>query len=572
MRPVISLILLLCTIATAHGRFYYDSMICGTFSHVKSLRTSLLTPYEFDEDGRITRFSGMPVADIKRISCQVPESLTLENGTEYNFEWDSAGRLTRITCIGMPLSMITDFTYTGNDYYPATSDILMTGIMQQETKQAYSGYQLNSRGDWVKRLCKNGTNTTSEGRIISYWDETPQYNAWEWEVPPALYRHIDDFSEGLAQVALGHFYGFIDKTGRIAIPALTDFHWEVGDFHCGMAYVCDSEHLGYIDNKGNIAISPTYSRLKDYPYGENFVDGLAIVNTSSSESYFGDNYITLDNRKLLPQPTNGNPKHFQEGIANTGYGFIDTSGNYVYKFPQGYEGSMYCENGLFTVRKLKPGSYFDAESAALVDKTGKSLTGFDFQDLRLFKSPEYILARNNSKWGAIDRSGTVVMPYEYDRVVSAYSGSAVLEKNGENYIVAKDMTATRVPYNDINILGNGLYSFRDPSTDLWGMIDSKGTQIRPAEFGFIKPVSEGFIGFHKDNKVGYMDTRGQIVIPAVYDLIYDKHINDFHDGMAVVGWGKHMGVISAKKHYGSPKTAPAPKKKATGKTTPRRRR
>ena len=51
-----------------------------------------------------------------------------------------------------------------------------------------------------------------------------------------------------------------------------------------------------------------------------------------------------------------------------------------------------------------------------------------------------------------------------------------------------------------------------------------------------------------------MNTRGEIVISPVYDPIFGRSVGQFKDGMAVACIGEHFGVISTRKHAGSPKT------------------
>lgn len=545
------------------ARFYHDAIIYGSFQHIRSVKCNDIKMYEFDEDGRITLYNGVAVTDIERRSYQYPVKITLSSGAVYDISYDSAGRVTKQSMIGIPTSLLCDYTYQDNNYYPSGSSILMTMLMGvNDTRDfSYSNYKFNTRGDYIERTVREDSNRNIEHFEITYWDNLPEFNSWEWEITPGRYNHIDDFSEGLAKVSLGPYKGFINKKGTITIPALVDYGWDVGNFHNGLAYVADKEHLGYIDKTGKVIIPSTYKRLDTYPYGKDFNNGIAIVYIGNKQYY-----IDVNNGKILSSGNHGYIHDFCEGLGKTNLGYIDTSGNYIYRFEEGHTGSLASRNGLLVVGKLQKGSYFDYEKAALIDKTGKMLIEFDDQNLKLIGNPQYVAACKHAKWGVVDLAGNVVIPFEYDGINTNYNnrGNAQLEKGDSTYFFDKEMRKLpkHYPKGTASIVSDNLIRYKNTTTGLYGLSDFSGKIMQPAEFEYIYDESEGFIGFVKDKKVGYMDKTGAIAIPPVYDRIFDKWVQSFHDGMAVVCIGKFFGVISADKHAGTPK----PKAKTTGTT------
>ncbi|NJS16754.1 MAG: WG repeat-containing protein [Nostocaceae cyanobacterium CSU_2_110] len=60
------------------------------------------------------------------------------------------------------------------------------------------------------------------------------------------FTSVSEFSEGLAPVYIGYREGYVDRTGKVIIPALFD---GAGEFSEGLAWVNISGKWGYINKK-----------------------------------------------------------------------------------------------------------------------------------------------------------------------------------------------------------------------------------------------------------------------------------------------------------------------------------
>ncbi|MBI4751768.1 MAG: WG repeat-containing protein [Acidobacteria bacterium] len=158
-----------------------------------------------------------------------------------------------------------------------------------------------------------------------------------------LLPHCSDFSEGLAAVSLPESkrYGYIDRTGKFAIPQILEFEPAEGpddiigdtipaysDFSEGLAVALKKGKYGYINKTGKFVIQPQFDNASS------FSDDLAFVS-KSGESYFIDK---KGNRAITPEKdshSNQNFSPFINGLACDNIGYIDKTGKYVWKCPDG---------------------------------------------------------------------------------------------------------------------------------------------------------------------------------------------------------------------------------------------
>jgi WG containing repeat len=118
-------------------------------------------------------------------------------------------------------------------------------------------------------------------------------------VIPAQYAKAWDFSEGLAAVSMDdETYGYIDTNGKMTIsPRKFEF---VHEFKNGLAIIQIREfsgtRYGYIDRTGKIVIPAQYTSA------ENFSEGLALVSPidKKSDSY---GYIDRTGKKVVKTET-----------------------------------------------------------------------------------------------------------------------------------------------------------------------------------------------------------------------------------------------------------------------------
>jgi len=230
---------------------------------------------------------------------------------------------------------------------------------------------------------------------------------------PFAYDDANSFSEGLAAVKKSGKWGYIDKTGREAIPFIYDDADDANSFSEGLAAVKKGGKRGYIDKTGKVAIPLIYD------FADLFSEGLASVE---KEDKWG--YIDQTGRAVIPLIYDM-AYSFSEGLAAVGKGgkrgYIDQAGREAIPFI--YDWAWSFSEGLASVKKGGKWGY--------IDQTGKVAIPliYDFADSF---SEGLASVEKGGKWGYIDRTGKVAIPFAYDEAYCPFrEGLARVVKDGK---------------------------------------------------------------------------------------------------------------------------------------------
>jgi len=370
------------------------------------------------------------------------------------------------------------------------------------------------------------------------------------EAVPLAYSSVKQFSEGLAAVREGDWrtgkWGFIDREGNVAVP----FEYDgAGSFSGGLARVTQDGKCGYIDKTGKIGIPFEYDAAAD------FSEGLAAVNIGATNYGFdyteGGKWGFIDKTGEMVVPAiydslhmapaddgNLSPTGFHEGLAavmaiegdRANWGFIDKTGKVV--VPIEYEVVFdYCDG----IAMVAVNAYYDHIDLAAFDQAGREVVLPGEYDLIYDFSEGLAAARDGAwldgKWGFIDKSGSEILPFNYDEVGAGFSEGLVAVSAGEH-------------------IENGIYQ---EYVGKWGFVDKDGKAAVPMKYDYAAAFSDGMaavnIGAATDNsegdllpqggKWGFINKKGKETVPCKYDSA-----EDFNEGMAAVCQGGKWGFLS----------------------------
>ena len=391
-------------------------------------------------------------------------------------------------------------------------------------------------------------------------------------IAPLEYDWVDAFSEGLAMVRKGDWEdgkcGYIDTTGNVVIPLEYD---SCSDFYNGYAEVrkgsWEDGKYGYIDTSGRVVIPLEYDAAR-IPEGDGYVGGLeyglATVGKKredDSELVWSEHYckfglVDLNNNIVLPLEYEY-IYFISESLVNAGNwtsndngAYIDTqiiniSGNIA--APAGYDlVSYYFSEGLAAAKKDEKYGY--------VDTSGKVMIPFEYDGVGSFNEG-LAAVEKDGKYGYIDTSGKVIVTFEYDGAENFSEGFAAVEKDDMwGFIDAIGNVITLLEYDKV-------WSFNEGRAAVWkgrklGFISASGKVVIPLEYDFFsttdeewnsKIFNEGLVGVAKDGKMGYIDTDGNVAVPFIYDRtssFSEYIISNFSEGYAWVQKDGLWGVIA----------------------------
>ncbi|TBL72477.1 WG repeat-containing protein [Paenibacillus thalictri] len=317
-----------------------------------------------------------------------------------------------------------------------------------------------------------------------------------------MHRSIALFPASL-RTTDGVKWGFIDSSGKMAIPARFDYAFDFQNN--GLAVVQIGGHSGLIDTNGHFAVQPVYASISPFSEGRAVVidrqgfklmDEAGRIVTGKAYSYIAP---LSDGRAMFYVMGSDNVSH---------YGYLDADGHEV--IPARFLEAGDFSNGKAVV-KIKDNEY------ALIDRNGRRLATYPFAFVGGLGDgllPFQQVA--NGKYGYIDEKGAVV-------IQPAYSGAQPFQEGRAVVNTAED------------------YNF------IYGLIDKQGRFIVKPEYNDIRMLGEQRIALGKaiDPKQPFIgsvfaiaDTNGHLLTAHRY---YD--VSDFHNGLASVHDRQHTFFI-----------------------------
>ncbi|MCS7073372.1 MAG: WG repeat-containing protein [Bacteroidia bacterium] len=314
-------------------------------------------------------------------------------------------------------------------------------------------------------------------------------------VIPCLYDKVTPFnSHNLSIVQKNNKFYLLDKTGKIILG--TEYGY-ISNPSEDLYMVCKERldpqgfpegKVGYINQQGKIVIPLIY----DYAYP--FSDGLAAVRKDGST------------------------------------GYIDKTGKVVIPFQKYFTGGQF-KDGMTWVRKLD-----DSNSIVLIDKTGKeySLPPIDDYNGISDFSEGLAIIKYQEKYGAVDKTGKLVIPTNYEYLSKFSEGLAIakLTHEASGFIDKTGKLVIPYQYKNVGEFNGGLAYVVLPSQKE-GFIDKNNQLVItiPEGYNVESMLSENIIILINQNKrFSVMERKGKILLK---DLSY-LYVENFINGIALV--------------------------------------
>ncbi len=251
---------------------------------------------------------------------------------------------------------------------------------------------------------------------------------------------------------------------------------------------------GLMDINGNIKIKPKYSDIK----GES--NGLICVKATNGK--YG--YMTTKGYFPIEAKYTDASNFGTDDIAavkNRGeWGFIDRRGKLLVDYQ--YAEATPFKNGYSIVRRLM------SKTSGIINTQGRYVVdNKKYLNVR-FPSDGLVAARSQGggKWGFVDLNGRTVVQHQYEKVTQFGDGHALVSVNGSKFSV----------------------------------IDKRGNEVAPAMFDNAKMegYNDGLAAVVYEGKWGFVNTKGEIVIPFEYE-----EVTSFSEGKAAVLMDGYWGYV-----------------------------
>lgn len=324
-------------------------------------------------------------------------------------------------------------------------------------------------------------------------------------------------AEGLIAVQDSGKWGFIDSTGKWAIPARYD---ELSGFYKGYVRVMEGAQTLFIDKNNKIIVRCPVSNI--------YIDGVDGKMVKFYDNYYGrSGFLNLSTGKLIG-PLSGGEK-FSNGVIwvreydnKEGYykmGLMDENGEYLIPSKR-YGRTKDFENEVAWV--------LEDESWWLIDKQGNRITKEGATSVGEFS--EGLARANQSEWRTfVDTSGQFVIKIEMESGDDSYGYRSVdyYPEDYEGYYNSGEYSYSYDGYNT-TASQHGSYQ-RLPFME---------AASKSGDF------SEGLAGVRKGEKWGYIDKTGAFKIPEKFDWA-----GNFSEGLAWVREGEKRKLITLTGDY-----------------------
>jgi WG containing repeat len=353
------------------------------------------------------------------------------------------------------------------------------------------------------------------------------------EVIPIRYIRTMPFSDGLAVVG--------DDTGE-AIPGM----WKLGPNPGQRTAITDSAY-GFIDRQGKVAIP------LEYDWVHPFQEGIARVSLSRASircpavdlgraTLWG--LIDTKGRPVLPiehckiGPIDGGwirVVYESRGLGDERVGFVDREGRVLLaKLPYDWAADFWREDLLEVRRQNLHG---------LIDRKGREVVPLRYENL--YVGEGRIRAKLGGKWGFLDTTGKIVIPFDYEVAGDFDQGLACVIVGSRTGFIDRDGRMAIAPQYDWD--PNCSWRFSEGLRPVaqggkWGYIDRRGAWVITPQFDEAWGFSEGLAAVKRGELWGFVDRGGKLVIPPRYFRVD----NGFVDGLAYVtvrqpkSWNKEL--------------------------------
>ena len=431
------------------------------------------------------------------------------------------------------------------------------------------------------------------------------------------FQMIFEFKQGYAVVILNGKYGLIDKKGKVIVEPI--YGYSQGEINCGyIAFAYGDGSSVFFDTTSKTVlpvlagaadallcqkrkIVSSYQRkgmlnfdgdiILPFKFIEAYLlpEGLCIASIAEKDGntpLYG--LYDLNGKQLLPHVYEFIDRFYcgRARVKKDGkYGAIDERGKELF-YTEYSRFDRYKNNYAVVYRSQKNGEI----NVGMIDKNGREVVPVSYQWLdNLYNFSEGMAAMaQNGKYGFVDTTGRIRIPFKYDKVESFDNGIArvmfggragYINANGEavipidftefytnqfpnlrryynEFIIGLKDSAwqvynyagkkiTSMPYEQIGEFNEKEKSLLVSRNGKSGVLDSNFRVRIPLEYGLLETIFPNTIAFRKNGTSGFINNSGKIIANVQFDYIGPYGNNNYQFGFAAIELNGKKGLINS---------------------------
>jgi len=170
-----------------------------------------------------------------------------------------------------------------------------------------------------------------------------------------------------------------------------------------------------------------------------------------------------------------------------------------------------------------------------LDRTGTEVIPPQWDNARYFHEGMAAVKRAG-KWGFIDRTGKEAITPEWDWVTDFRRGLAHVSRDDKQSFIDPTGMETLPPLDYLGGFSEGLVVFKRDGK--YGYADQQGNEVIRPQWSWVNEFSEGLAAVRLDQNYGYIDRTGKEVSAPQWEYAWE-----FSEGLALVKSGKKEGYI-----------------------------
>lgn len=326
------------------------------------------------------------------------------------------------------------------------------------------------------------------------------------------YDMASDFYDGYANIIKDSTYGYIDKNG---VEVLFK-QYEETYFWYGNTGIAKEKHgkFGLIDRKGNPLTDFIYNNMIGV-FGFNHFKGILskdsnhllndkgkIVFNKNLEYDIKSDYFEKDSLLV-----------YEKIIDNKKLQGIVGLDNVIVTEPK-YDNIYFIEDeDFFVVNK--------GRKYGFINKSGVEIIPLIYDEVAFNITEDLIAVKQNKKCGFINRNNEIIIPFEYDETYPFFDGIALVKKENiykgidKNNNIKLKVGAEK---NKFPFFSNNLSIFEE--NNKYGYINKKGKVVIPAIYEYAYPFVNGMAYVELNGKSGFINKKGKEIIPVKYNQLW----------------------------------------------------